>query len=84
MTHPTDYALLRLPEVLRRRGRCRASHYLDIKAGLFPHPVAIGPGAAAWPDYEVNAVNSARVAGKTDEEIRALVASLEAARKTAC
>ena len=84
MTHPTDYVLLRLPEVLRRRGRSRSAHYLDIEAGLFPHPVSIGKGSIAWPDYEVSAVNAARVAGKTEEEIRDLVASLEAARKTAC
>ena len=84
MTTPTDYYLLRLPEVLRRRGRSRSAHYLDIEAGLFPHPVPIGRGSIAWPDYEVSAVNSARVAGKTEEEIRALVTALEAARKAAC
>ena len=84
MTPPTDYYLLRLPEVLRRRGRSRSAHYLDIEAGLFPHPVLIGGRSVAWPDYEVNAVNSARVAGKTEEEIRALVTALEAARKAAC
>ena len=84
MTPPTDYYLLRLPEVLRRRGRSRSAHYLDIEAGLFPHPVPIGGRAIAWPDYEVNAVNAARVAGKTEEEIRALVTALEAARKAAC
>ena len=84
MTTPTDYYLLRLPEVLRRRGRSRSAHYLDIEAGLFPHPVLIGGRSVAWPDYEVSAVNSARVAGKTEEEIRTLVTSLEAARKAAC
>ena len=84
MTPPTDYYLLRLPEVLRRRGRSRTSHYEDIEAGLFPHPVSIGRGSIAWPDYEVSAVNSARLAGKTEDEIRALVATLEAARKAAC
>ena len=52
MTPPTDYYLLRLPEVLRRRGRSRSAHYLDIEAGLFPHPVSIGRGSIAWPDYE--------------------------------
>lgn len=84
MTTPTDYFLLRLPEVLRRRGRSHTSHYEDIEAGLFPHPVSIGKGSIAWPDYEVSAVNAARVSGKTEEEIKTLVTSLEAARKTAC
>lgn len=51
MTTPTDYFLLRLPEVLRRRGRSRSAHYLDIEAGLFPHPVSIGPGSIASVEY---------------------------------
>jgi hypothetical protein len=36
-----------------------------------------------WPSDEVEAINAARIAGKTDEEIRTLVAKLEAARKDA-
>jgi prophage regulatory protein len=36
-----------------------------------------------WPSSEVTAINAARIAGKTDEEIRALVVKLEAARKSA-
>ncbi len=36
-----------------------------------------------WPSSEVVAINAARIAGKSDEEIRALVVKLEAARKAA-
>ncbi len=36
-----------------------------------------------WPSGEVAALNAARIAGKTDEEIRTLVVKLEAARKSA-
>ncbi len=36
-----------------------------------------------WPAREVAAVNAARIAGKTDAEVRALVASLELARLAA-
>jgi prophage regulatory protein len=36
-----------------------------------------------WPSDEIDAINSARIAGKTDEEIRALVVKLEADRKVA-
>jgi len=39
--------------------------------------------ATGTPDNEVDALIAARIAGKTDEEIRALVAKLEAARKAA-
>ena len=80
---PGQITLLRLPTVLKCRGRSRSSHYADIKAGLFVKPVLIGLRATGTPDNEVEALNAARIAGKTDEEIRALVVKLEAARKTA-
>ncbi|MDO9446790.1 MAG: AlpA family phage regulatory protein [Candidatus Nitrotoga sp.] len=75
--------ILRLPTVLRERGRSRSSHYLDIQQGLFTPPVSIGLRAVGWPVNEVATLNAARIAGKTDKEIRALVVKLEAARKTA-
>jgi prophage regulatory protein len=77
------HAILRLPAVLRERGRSRSAHYVDIQHGLFTPPVAIGPRAVGWPEHEVAALNAARIAGKSDNEIRALVARLQAARKVA-
>lgn len=74
--------ILRLPEVLRQRGRSRTAHYLDIQNGLFTHPIAIGLRAVGWPEDEVEALNAARIAGKGDAEIRILVTQLEAARKS--
>ncbi len=74
--------ILRLPTVLRERGRSRSAHYFDIQQGLFTRPVTIGARAVGWPSSEVAAINAARIAGKTDKEIRALVLKLEAARKT--
>lgn len=73
--------LLRLPVVLKVRGRSRSAHYLDIQNGLFTKPVAIGPRAVAWPDSELAALNAARIAGQSDTEIRNLVQALEAARQ---
>lgn len=73
--------ILRLPAVLRERGRSRSAHYLDIQQGLFTLPVAIGARAVGWPADELAALNAARIAGKSDSEIRALVAKLQAARK---
>jgi prophage regulatory protein len=75
--------ILRLPVVLRERGRSRSAHYLDIQQGLFTKPVAIGARAVGWPAVEVTALNAARIAGKTDGEIRALVIKLETDRKAA-
>lgn len=79
MTNP----ILRLPVVLRERGRSRSAHYLDIKQGLFTKPVPIGARAVGWPAGEVTALNAARIAGKTDDEIRDLVIKLETERKAA-
>jgi prophage regulatory protein len=80
---PAQFSFLRIPVVLKRRGVSRSAHYADIKAGLFPKPVPIGLRAVAHPDYEVDALNAATVAGRSGDEIRALVSMLEAARKTA-
>jgi len=75
---------LRLPEVKRVHGwRSDASPYNAIKAGLFTTGVPIGQRAKGWPDYEVQAIAAARVAGKTDAEIRELVKSLHAKRTEA-
>jgi prophage regulatory protein len=79
MTH----TILRLPAVKAETGNSRSTHYLRITQGLFTHPVQIGPRAVGWPSCEVAALNAARIAGKSDEEIRDLVAKLEAARKAA-
>jgi len=38
---------------------------------------------SAWPAHEVAALNAARIAGKSNAEVRDLVVRLETARKTA-
>lgn len=73
--------ILRSPAVLATSGKCRASHYNDIRAGLFTKPISIGKRAVGWPEREVEALQAARIAGKSDDEIRGLVRQLEAARK---
>lgn len=73
--------ILRLPEVKRAFGhRADASVYNAIRAGLCTTGVAIGQRAKGWPDYEIDAINAARVAGKFDAEIRELVKMLHAKR----
>lgn len=51
-----------------------------LKAGLLTRPVPIGPRALGWPDDEIRAITAARIAGKTDDEIRVLVEQLHAQR----
>ncbi len=74
-------SILRMPAVKAETGhRSHASIYNAIKAGLFTKPVPIGTRSVGWPDYEVRAINTARIAGKSVSEIRELVNRLHAKR----
>lgn len=75
--------ILRLPAVKAESGYSRSSIYLRISQGLWPKPVSLGARAIGWPADEVAAMNAARIAGKTDDDIRRLVTRLEAARTAA-
>jgi len=75
--------ILRFPVVESISGDSRPTIYRRIKEGLWTRPVKIGRRSVGWPENEVAAINAARIAGKSDEEIRSLVVSLEAARKAA-
>ncbi len=73
--------ILRIKPVKAKTGhRSDASIYNQIREGLFTRGVAIGQRAKGWPDTEVDAILAARVAGKTDAEIRELVKQLHAKR----
>ena len=73
--------ILRMPAVKCRAGhRSDASIYNAIRDGLFTTGVAIGQRARGWPDYEVDAIITARIAGNSDEQIRELVRALHAKR----
>ncbi|WP_029524130.1 helix-turn-helix transcriptional regulator [Polaromonas glacialis] len=74
-------SMLRMNSVKEETGhRSHASIYMAIKKGLFTQPVPIGERSVGWPDYEVSAINRARIAGQTDEQIKALVNRLHAQR----
>ena len=77
-------SILRMPAVKAETGhRSHASIYNAIKAGLFTTGVAIGQRSKGWPSNEVLAINAARIAGQTDEQIKALVTRLHAKRTQA-
>jgi prophage regulatory protein len=73
--------ILRIPAVKFASGLSRSTIYLRVSQGLWTKPVSLGPRAVGWPSDEVEAINTARIAGNTDDEIRVLVTKLEAARK---
>ena len=70
-----------MPAVKLETGhRSHASIYTAIQEGLFTRSVAIGRRSRGWPDFEVRAINAARIAGRSDDEIRDLVKRLHAKR----
>ena len=74
--------LLRISATLERTGETRSPLYERISSGLFTRPVKCGGRrAAGWPEHEVQAIMSARVAGAPDGEIRRLVERLHDERK---
>lgn len=73
-------SILRRHQVEAESGYSRSTIYLRMSQGLWPKPVAIGARAVGWPSGEVEALNAARIAGRSDAEIRELVANLQAAR----
>jgi prophage regulatory protein len=75
--------MLRKPAVKHASGFPNSTLHLRISQGLWTPPVQLGPRSVAWPADEVEALIGARIAGRSDEEIRALVVKLVAARKAA-
>ena len=73
--------ILRLPAIKTSTGLSRSTIYLRIQQGMFSRPVTLGGRAVGWPATEVAALNAARIAGRSNSEIRDLVAQLESARQ---
>lgn len=73
--------MLRPKAIWTRLGCSRSGGYDKIKKGLLPPLIPLGPKSSALTEDEVEAINAARRAGKSDDEIRRLVRQLIAARK---
>jgi prophage regulatory protein len=79
---------LRLHQIIgdRRRGIpgvlpiSRTSFLNGVKTGKYTKPIRLSARTVAWPSFEIDSINTALIAGKSDEEIKKLVADLEAAR----
>lgn len=75
-------AIYRLQQVKAETGhKSSASIYGAIREGLFTKPVPIGERAVGWPSNEVTAINAARIAGRSKDDIRALVNKLHQQRQ---
>lgn len=71
---PSHYTLSRRRAVEKVTGSSTSTLYRKVADGTFPAPVALGPRAVAWIDYEVAARNRAVIAGLAEDELRDLVA----------
>ena len=72
-----DIQILRLPQVIKATGLARSTVYLRIDQGLLTRPISLGGKSVGWPASEVSQINLARIAGKSNEEIKNLVYELE-------
>lgn len=72
--------IYRLPKVKTICGLARSTVYQRVCEGLFTKPIRLGGRAVGWPANEIDAINAARIAGKTDDEVRTLVIDLESRR----
>ncbi len=55
--------------------------YAHVQDGVLTPPVKIGLRASGWPEHEADAINAARMAGQSNDEIRELVKTLTAKRQ---
>lgn len=73
--------LMKTPDVCAATGMKRPTLYEHMAKGLFPRPIKLGPKLATWPRDEVAKINAARISGKDEDEIKALVVALTFERK---
>lgn len=73
--------IVKLPTLLEKFCISRSTAFHHIKEGLLPQNISLGQRSRGFILSELDAVLSARVAGKSNEEIKKLVKSLIAKRK---
>ena len=69
------------PDACNALGHGPTTFYKRVESGLLPPPFKLGLRAAALLSTEIEAINKARAASNTDEEIRVLVKNLIEDRK---
>jgi len=59
-SHPVE-RILRLNEVKTRTGKKRSTIYADMKEGLFPCSIKLGPRSVGWLESEIDAWIKGRI-----------------------
>lgn len=76
----TPTKILRLPEALERLGIGETSYRTAMHDGLLPKLITLGARAVGIPEYELNQIIRARIAGFSDAEIKRLVVQIHEKR----
>jgi prophage regulatory protein len=69
--------ILRIKQIKAQTGLPTSTVYDHIAKGLWPRPIKLGERISGWLESEVTAIMGARIAGKSNTEIKELVLSLE-------
>ena len=78
-----NMAIWRISTCKAEAGYCSSSSlYNIIRDGLWTRPVQLAERSVGWPDNEVRTICAARIAGKSNGEIKELVNYLHALRQT--
>jgi prophage regulatory protein len=78
---PNTLTLRRSQEARAIFGNLPTSTFYEwIERGLMTPGVSIGARSIAWPSHELQALAAARIAGKSDDEIKTLVQNLVKSR----
>ncbi|HDZ07746.1 helix-turn-helix transcriptional regulator [Pseudohongiella sp.] len=81
MNQSTPIHLLRMPDVTKRMGVSKATIYNMINEGTFPPPVKLGERTSVFPEHEVAKLQTAIIAGASNEEVKQIVISIQETRK---
>ena len=69
-------SFLKVQKVMEVTCLSHSTLYARIKQGLMPPPVKLSERCAVWPEHEISALNAARIAQNSNDEIRELVKQL--------
>ena len=83
MNNNVQFSIIRKPKAIERLGLSKSTLHARINAGLLPPPVSLGARAVGFIEHEIQAVLGAIIAGKSSEQIKALVNDLVAQRQQA-
>ena len=72
--------MMRQQPAMAKTGERRSTFNSKVNFGLITKPIFISPRVKVWPEHELEAINSAWLAGYNESQIRELVKKLEADR----